>query len=82
MLVLSRSNSIEDIVATLEDAEQLRNIWDPEHLRQYENCWIAFRNGGVVDSNPNLDDLSKQFEADIQFNKGPLFAFVTFEATV
>ena len=69
-------------MASLEDAEYLRSIWDPEYLGEFENCWIAFKNGRVLGSSSHLDDLSTKYEEEIQTNHGPLFAFVTFEATV
>ena len=69
-------------MANLQDAEQLRNIWDPEHLGTYEGKWIAFRKGQVENNSPRLAVLADKYATDIQQDNGPLFAFVTFEATV
>ncbi len=67
-------------MATEADEAMLRDVWNPETLGHYEGQWIAFRNGEVLQSSPDLGEVSEGYLGEIHEGNGPLFAFVTFLA--
>ena len=67
-------------MADANDAQRLRELWNPDSLGRFEGKWIAFKHGEVSDANANLAELSAGYQTDMANGEGPIFAFVTFSA--
>lgn len=66
-------------MATREDAALLQRIWNPEILGQFQNNWIAFRDGDILAFSENVEIIFERFEGDMHERRGPIIAFVDFE---
>jgi hypothetical protein len=65
-------------MASKIDADELRTLWTPERLGQYEGRWIAFKHRREIVASDRLDELMAKFETEITSRDGPIFAYVTF----